>query len=281
MNEQFSRTERLLGTEAMQKLAASHVAVFGIGGVGGFAVEALVRAGIGAIDLIDNDTVAVSNLNRQIIATRETIGRPKVEVMRERIAQICPDTKVRTFQTFYLPETADQFDFREYDYIIDAIDTVSGKISIVMQAYEAGTPVISSMGTGNKLDPTALEVSDIYRTSVCPLAKVMRTELKKRGIPRLKVVYSREMPITPLPEPAEDQGAGAGPGSENVLQSPGGTDALQKTGAESSFQSNAGTAPRRKRAPASISFVPSAAGLILAGEVIKDLTGIRGNGIGG
>ena len=201
--------------------------------------------------------------------------------MREPIAQICPDTKVRTFQTFYLPETADQFDFREYDYIIDAIDTVSGKISIVMQAYEAGTPVISSMGTGNKLDPTALEVSDIYRTSVCPLAKVMRTELKKRGIPRLKVVYSREMPITPLPEPAEDQGAGAGPGSENVLQSPGGTDALQKTGAESSLQSNAGTAPRRKRAPASISFVPSAAGLILAGEVIKDLTGIRGNGIGG
>ena len=281
MNEQFSRTERLLGAEAMQKLAASHVAVFGIGGVGGFAVEALVRAGIGAIDLIDNDTVAVSNLNRQIIATRETIGRPKVEVMRERIAQICPDTKVHTFQTFYLPETSDQFDFLEYDYIIDAIDTVSGKISIVMQAYEAGTPVISSMGTGNKLDPTALEVSDIYRTSVCPLAKVMRTELKKRGIPRLKVVYSREMPITPLPEPAEDQGAGAGPGSENVLQSPGGTDALQKTGAESSFQSNAGTAPRRKRAPASISFVPSAAGLILAGEVIKDLTGIRGNGIGG
>ena len=281
MNEQFSRTERLLGAEAMQKLAASHVAVFGIGGVGGFAVEALVRAGIGAIDLIDNDTVAVSNLNRQIIATRETIGRPKVEVMRERIAQICPDTKVRTFQTFYLPETADQFDFREYDYIIDAIDTVSGKISIVMQAYEAGTPVISSMGTGNKLDPTALEVSDIYRTSVCPLAKVMRTELKKRGIPRLKVVYSREMPITPLPEPAEDQGAGAGPGSENVLQSPGGTDALQKTGAESSLQSNAGTAPRRKQPPASISFVPSAAGLILAGEVIKDLTDIRGNGIGG
>ncbi len=249
MNEQFSRTERLLGSAAMEKLKSSRVAVFGIGGVGGFAVEALVRAGIGAIDLIDNDTVALSNLNRQIIATHDTVGRPKTEVMAERIALISPDTKVRVFQTFYLPETADQFDFKDYAYVIDAIDTVTGKIGLVMQAAAAGTPIISSMGTGNKLDPTALEVSDIYRTSVCPLAKVMRAELKKRGIRSLKVVYSRELPMTPAPE-----------------QSP-----------ETGTSPNAG----KKRAPASISFVPSVAGLILAGEVIKDLTGIRGNGIGG
>ena len=249
MNEQFSRTERLLGTAAMEKLKSSRVAVFGIGGVGGFAVEALVRAGIGAIDLIDNDTVALSNLNRQIIATHDTVGRPKTEVMAERIARISPDTRVRVFQTFYLPENADQFDFTDYDYVIDAIDTVTGKIGLVMQAAAAGTPIISSMGTGNKLDPTALEVSDIYRTSVCPLAKVMRTELKKRGIRSLKVVYSRELPMTPAPEESPETGASPGAG--------------------------------KKRAPASISFVPSAAGLILAGEVIKDLTGIRGNGIGG
>ena len=249
MNEQFSRTERLLGSAAMEKLKSSRVAVFGIGGVGGFAVEALVRAGIGAIDLIDNDTVALSNLNRQIIATHDTVGRPKTEVMAERIARISPDTRVRVFQTFYLPENADQFDFKDYDYVIDAIDTVTGKIGLVMQAAAAGTPIISSMGTGNKLDPTALEVSDIYRTSVCPLAKVMRTELKKRGIRSLKVVYSRELPMTPAPEQSPETGASQGAG--------------------------------KKRAPASISFVPSVAGLILAGEVIKDLTDIRGNGIGG
>lgn len=235
--ETFSRTELLFGADAMQKLAASRVAVFGIGGVGGYVVEALARSGIGALDLIDNDQVCLSNLNRQIIATHETIGQYKVDAARERIRQIHPDCQVTTHPLFYMPETAAQFDFRQYDYVVDAIDTVTGKLELAEQAYRCGTPIISSMGAGNKVDPTAFEVTDIFKTSVCPLAKVMRHELKKRGIPKLKVVYSKEKPITP-------QGC-------NMQDS------------------------HRRQVPGSNAFVPSVAGLILAGEVIKDLTGIR------
>ena len=244
MQEQFSRTERLLGAEAMERLAASRAAVFGLGGVGGYTVEALVRSGLGAIDLIDNDTIALSNLNRQIYATHSTIGSYKVDVARQRILDINPNAIVRTYRTFYLPDTADQFDFTQYDYIVDAIDTVSGKIALAENAYRAGTPIISCMGAGNKLDAAAFEVADIYETSVCPLAKVMRRELKKRGIPRLKVVYSRETPLTPLTSltPADAPEA----------------DEAQKT-------------TRRRQVPGSTAFVPSAAGLIMAGEVIRDL----------
>ena len=234
----FSRTELLLGHDAMTVLAASRVAVFGVGGVGGYAVEALARSGVGALDLIDPDTVSLTNLNRQIIALRSTVGLYKVDVAAARIADINPDAVVTVHRTFYCDETAAQFDFTQYDYVIDAIDTVSGKIGLVMQAGAAGTPIISSMGAGNKLDPTAFEVTDIYKTSVCPLARVMRYELKRRGVKRLKVVCSRETPITPIGECGED-------------------------------------APAHKRQiPGSVAFVPSAAGLILAGEVIRDL--IRG-----
>jgi tRNA A37 threonylcarbamoyladenosine dehydratase len=190
----FQRTEMLLGREAMARLASARVAVFGVGGVGSYAVEALARAGVGALDLIDHDTVAVTNLNRQLIATRSTSGRLKVDVARERILDIRPETVVRVYPVFYTPETAGQFDFALYDYVIDAIDTVSGKIALVMQAHEAGTPIICAMGAGNKLDPTAFTVTDIYKTSVCPLARVMRAELKKRGVEGVKVVYSREEP---------------------------------------------------------------------------------------
>ncbi len=236
MNEFYSRTAMLLGEEAINKLKESRVAVFGIGGVGGYVVEALVRAGIGAIDLIDNDEVCESNLNRQIIATQSMLGMPKTEAMEARIRDINPKCKVNKYQCFYLPETAGQFDFTQYSYVVDAIDTVTGKIQLVMQAKEAGVPIISSMGTGNKLNPTELEVADIYKTSVCPLAKVMRRELKKRGIDSLKVVYSKEEPRTPLAE-YKEQG-------------------------ESSV---------RRATPGSVSFVPSVAGLIIASEVIKDL----------
>lgn len=239
MNEFYSRTAMLLGEEAINKLKGSRVAVFGIGGVGGYVVEALVRAGIGAIDLIDNDEVCESNLNRQIIATRSTLGRLKTDAMESRIRDINPGCEVNQYQCFYLPETAGQFDFSQYSYVVDAIDTVTGKIQLVMQAKEAGVPIISSMGTGNKLNPTELEVADIYKTSVCPLAKVMRRELKKRGVERLKVVYSKEEPRTPLVEHKE----------ENTNQV-------------------------RRATPGSVSFVPSVAGLIIASEVIKDLAGI-------
>jgi tRNA A37 threonylcarbamoyladenosine dehydratase len=228
----FTRTEALLGSEAVRILTSSRVAVFGIGGVGGYAVEALVRSGIGEIDLIDNDVVKPSNLNRQIIALTDTVGRPKVEVMRERILAIRPETKVHCHNVFFLPETKDAFDFSAYDYVIDAIDTVTGKLVIIEEAKKAGTPVISSMGTGNKLDPAAFKVADISKTSVCPLAKVMRRELKKRGITSLKVVYSTEEPKTP---------------GETV------------------------SVPGRRSTPGSVSFVPPVAGFILAGEVIKDL----------
>lgn len=249
MQNQFSRTELLLGKEAMQKLAGSRVAVFGIGGVGGYVCEALARSGVGAIDLIDNDKVCLTNLNRQIIATHKTIGQYKTEVMKERISEIAPDVKVRIHNCFYLPETAGEFDFHEYDYVVDAVDTVTAKIELIMRAKEVGTPVISSMGAGNKLDASAFRVADIYKTKVCPLAKVMRRELKKRGVKKLKVVYSEELPITPL---AEDVSLGSD-----------GEDSLQ----EAEFK-----AAKRRSTPGSVAFVPSVAGLIIAGEVIKDLT---------
>ncbi len=232
MSEQFLRTELLIGKEGIEKLSKSRVAVFGIGGVGGYVVEALVRSGIGAIDIIDNDTVCESNINRQIYATTKTIGKNKVDVAKERILEINPKIKVKTFQMFFTPQTADEFDFSNYDYIVDAIDTVVGKLSLIEKAKEYGVPIICSMGAGNKLDPTKFEVADISKTSVCPLARVIRTELKKRKIKDVKVVYSKEQPIKP-----------------NSTLNP---------------QTN-------KQTPGSIAFVPSVAGLIIAGEVIKDI----------
>ena len=240
MVEEFSRTELLLGSDALEKLAQSRVAVFGIGGVGGYVVEALVRSGIGAVDLIDNDTVSLSNLNRQIIATKKTVGKYKTDVMKERILDINPDCKVEVHRCFYLPENKDEFDFSQYSYVVDAVDTVTAKIQLVMQAKEAGTPIISSMGAGNKLNPEEFEITDIYKTSVCPLAKVMRRELKKRNVEQLKVVYSKEEPITPLQSPKED-----------------------------SKEEDMGT--KRRATPGSVAFVPSVVGLMIASEVVKDL----------
>lgn len=257
MLNQFSRTQLLFGKDAMEKLERSRVAVFGIGGVGGYAVEALVRSGIGAVDLIDDDKVCPSNINRQIIATCKTVGRYKVDVAAQRIAEINPDAVVRTYKTFYTPDTADQFDFTQYDYIVDAIDTVAGKLELAVRAKAAGTPIISSMGAGNKVDPTAFQVTDIYKTSVCPLAKVMRTELKKRNIRHLKVVYSRELPMKPLQTPEI--------GSDTRGEGPSDTERKGNG---------------RRQVPGSTAFVPSVVGLILAGEVIKDLTGVRGRGPG-
>lgn len=225
MEHPFSRTELLLGAEGVEKLRRATVAVFGIGGVGGYVVEALARSGVGRLHLIDHDTVSVSNLNRQIIATVNTIGRYKVDAAKERVMEINPEAEVCTHKTFYMPETEGEFDFAGFDYVVDAIDTVTGKLALIMQAERAGVPVISSMGAGNKLDASAFEVADIYQTSVCPLAKVMRRELKKRGVRKLKVVYSKEQPVT------------------------------------------------NSRPPGSNAFVPAAAGLILAGEVVKDLAG--------
>ncbi|MCH5349113.1 MAG: tRNA threonylcarbamoyladenosine dehydratase [Oscillospiraceae bacterium] len=250
MLNQFSRTQLLFGKEAMDKLAASRVAVFGVGGVGGYTVEALARSGVGAIDLIDDDRVCLTNINRQILATRPTVGKYKTDVAEERILQINPECKVTKHQTFYMPDTADNFDFTEYDYVVDAIDTVTGKIELVMQAEKSGTPIISCMGAGNKLDPTAFEVADIYETSVCPLARVMRYELRKRKIPKLKVVYSKEKPIRPL----EDMSISC----RNHCICPPGT---------------ARKCTERRDIPGSTAFVPSVAGLIIAGEVIKDLVG--------
>lgn len=257
MLNQFSRTELLFGKEAMEKLAASRVAVFGIGGVGGYTVEALIRSGVGAVDLIDDDKVCLTNLNRQIFATRKTVGRYKVDVAAERMTEINPNAVVRTYKTFYTPDTADQFDFTQYDYIVDAIDTVVGKLALVVHAKDAGTPIISSMGAGNKMDPTAFEVADIYKTSVCPLAKVMRTELKKRGIRHLKVVYSKELPMKPVDDMAISC-------RTNCICPPG----------------TARKCTQRRQVPGSNAFVPSVVGLIIAGEVIKDLTGVRGRGPG-
>lgn len=249
MLNQFSRTELLFGKEAMEKLATSRVAVFGIGGVGGYTVEALVRSGIGAVDLIDDDKVCLTNINRQIFATRKTVGKYKVDVAEERIHEINPDVQVRTYKTFYMPDTAEQFDFSEYDYIVDAIDTVTGKIALVMNAHAANTPIISSMGAGNKIDPTAFEVTDIYKTSVCPLAKVMRHELKRRGIKKLKVVYSKEQPLVPIDDMAISC-------RQHCICPPG----------------TARKCTQRRQVPGSNAFVPSVVGLIIAGEVIKDLT---------
>ena len=242
---QFSRTEMLIGKQNMERLQNARVAVFGVGGVGGYVVEALARSGVGTLDLIDNDIVALSNLNRQIIATHRTIGMYKVDAAKERVLDINPDAVVNTYRTFYLPETAEQFDFTQYDYVVDAIDTVTGKLMLVEQARKAGVPIICSMGAGNKMEASAFEVADISKTSVCPLAKVMRRELKKRGIDHLKVVYSKETAMTPL-----------------------GVEDLQKTSTDHSEQENI---PVRRSTPGSMAFVPSAAGLIIAGEVVKDL----------
>lgn len=252
MLNQFSRTELLYGNDAMEKLAQARVAVFGVGGVGGYTVEALIRSGIGAIDLIDDDKVCLTNINRQIYATRKTVGKYKVDVAAERIAEINPDAVVRTYKTFYMPETSSQFDFTQYDYIVDAIDTVKGKIELVMNAAKAGTPIISSMGAGNKIDPSAFEVSDIFKTSVCPLARVMRAELKKRGIKKLKVVYSKEKPIAPVDDMAISC-------RTNCICPPG----------------TARKCTQRRQVPGSTAFVPSVVGLIIAGEIINDLTGKR------
>jgi len=235
MLDQFSRTARLIGQQAIEKLQASRIAIFGIGGVGGYTAEALARSGVGSFDLIDNDTVSLTNLNRQIIATHNTIGLPKVQVMAERIHSINPQAKVTIHQCFFLPENAHKFDFSQYDYVVDAVDTVAAKIAIILAAQASGVPVISSMGAGNKMDPAKFQAADIYKTSVDPLARVMRQELKKRGVKKLKVVYSTEQPIIPV-EAAEE-------------------------------------ASTKRALPGSTAFTPSVAGLILASEVVKDLIG--------
>lgn len=245
----FSRTELLLGNEAMKKLENSRVAVFGVGGVGGYTVEALARSGVGTIDIIDDDKVCLTNINRQIIALTSTIGKYKVDVAEERIKDINPKITVNKYKMFFMPETSGEFDFSQYDYVVDAIDTVTGKIELVMKANETKTPIICSMGAGNKLDPTAFEVADIYKTSVCPLARVMRTELRKRGVKKLKVVYSKEKPITPI----EDMSISC---RAHCVCPPG---AARKC-------------TERRQIPGSTAFVPSVVGLIIAGEVIKDLS---------
>lgn len=238
MPDQFSRTQLLIGADAVSRLKKSRIAVFGIGGVGSYTVEALARSAVGTLDLIDNDTVALTNINRQLIAVHSTIGMYKVDAAKKRLLDINPDIKINTYKTFYTPENSCDFDFSQYDYVVDAIDTVSGKIELVIQAEKAGVPIISSMGAGNKLDAAAFEVADIYKTSVCPLARVMRRELKKRGIKKLKVVYSQEEPRSPVEKSDEDPGT-------------------------------------RRQIPASIAFVPSTVGLIIAGEVIKDLAELK------
>lgn len=245
MADQFTRTGFLYGEDAVKKFKNARVAVFGIGGVGGHLAEALVRSGIGTIDIIDNDTVSLTNINRQIIATHETVGKSKVDVMEKRIKSINPDCTVNKINAFVLPENIDDFDFSHYDYVADAIDTVSGKIAIIKKAYELDIPVISSMGAGNKLDPTQFEVTDINKTSVCPLARVMRRLCKENGIKKLKVVYSKEKPIKPIID-------------ESI---------------NNTIKQNSDISPIRKQTPGSIAFVPSVVGLIIAGEVIKDIIG--------
>ena len=235
MKDELLRTAMLLGEEAVDKLQKARVAIFGIGGVGGYTLEALARAGVGQLDLIDSDTVSRSNINRQILATQSTVGMPKVEAGKKRVLDINPDCVVRTWEIFYTPETADQFDFTRYDYIVDAIDTVTGKLMLIQRSHECGTPIISCMGTGNKLDASAFEVSDIAKTTMCPLARIVRKELGKRGIKHLKVVYSKEEALSPTGWEEEAKALG------------------------------------KRQIPGSVSFVPGAAGLILAGEVIKDL----------
>ena len=247
MTEEFSRTERLIGAGAMERLKNARVAVFGVGGVGGYVAEALARSGVGALDLIDSDTVNLTNINRQIIALHSTVGKFKVDVMKERIADINPDCRVTVHRCFYLPENKEEFDFTQYTYVVDAVDTVAAKIQLVLQAKEADVPIISSMGAGNKLNPAAFEVADIYKTSVCPLAKVMRRELKQRGVKKLKVVYSREEAIKPMEE-----------------------ELIKPVGEEQQEQKEA-TTPRKRSTPGSVAFVPSVAGLIIASEVVKDI----------
>ncbi|HAU50827.1 MAG TPA: tRNA threonylcarbamoyladenosine dehydratase [Clostridiales bacterium] len=251
MLNQFSRTQLLYGAENMEKFRSSRVAVFGIGGVGGYVVEALARSGVGALDLIDDDKVCLTNLNRQLLATRKTVGKYKVDMAQERVHEINPDCEVRVYKTFFLPETQDQFDFTEYDYVVDAIDTVTGKLAIIEKSKEAGVPVISSMGAGNKVNASLFEVADIYETSICPLAKVMRRECRKRGIDSLKVVYSKEVPIRPL----EDMSISC---RQHCICPPG---TVRKC-------------TERRDIPGSTAFVPSVVGLIIAGEVINDLAGI-------
>ena len=248
MQNQFSRSELLIGKEGIEKLHKSRVAIFGIGGVGGYTVDALVRSGVEQIDLIDDDKVCLTNLNRQLIATRKTVGKDKVDIMRERILEINPKVTVNVYKTFFLPENADTFPFEEYDYVVDAVDTVTAKISLVMKAKEKGVPIISSMGAGNKLDASQFKVADIYKTKVCPLAKVMRRELKKRGVRKLKVVYSEEIPTRPI----EDMSISC---RTHCICPPG---AKHKC-------------TERRDIPGSVAFVPSVAGLIIAGEVVKDL----------
>ena len=247
MLDQFSRTQLLFGAQGMEKLRRSRVAVFGIGGVGGYTVKALVRSGIGALDLIDDDRVCLTNLNRQLHATRKTVGHYKVDAALERIHDINPACSVQTYKTFYMPDTQDQFDFSVYDYVVDAIDTVKGKLALVEAARNAGRPIICSMGAGNKTDPSAFRVADIYQTSVCPLARVMRTECRKRGIPHLKVVYSTEQPVRPLEDPSISC-------RSHCICPPG-----------------ARKCTVRRDIPGSTAFVPSVVGLIIAGEVVKDL----------
>lgn len=253
MLNQFSRTQLLLGQEAMESLHKKKVAVFGIGGVGGYVCEALVRSGIGAFDLVDDDKVCLTNLNRQIIATRKTVGRYKTEVMKERMLEINPDTDIQIHNCFFLPENADDFPFDEYDYIVDAVDTVTAKIELILRAQAKNIPIISAMGAGNKLDAGRLKIADIYKTSVCPLARVMRHELKKRHVKHLKVVYSDEPPIKPL----EDMSISC---RSHCICPP---DAQHKC-------------TERRDIPGSTAFVPAAAGLMIAGEIIKDLSGVKG-----
>ena len=253
MLNQFSRTQLLFGEKGMEKLYQARVAVFGIGGVGGYTVEALARSGVGELDLIDDDRVCLTNVNRQIFATRKTIGQYKVDAAEERILEINPNAVLHKYKTFYAPQTAEQFDFSRYDYIVDAIDTVTGKLELVEQAEKAGVPVISSMGAGNKVDPTAFEVADIYETSVCPLARIMRHELKKRGIKKLKVVYSKEPAMTPI----DDMSISC---RTHCICPPG----------------TARKCTQRRQVPGSNAFVPSVVGLIIAGDVVKDLSGFGG-----
>lgn len=254
MLNQFSRTELLLGKDAMERLKNARVAVFGIGGVGGYTVEALARSGVGALDLIDDDRVCITNINRQIIATKSTVGKYKVDVAKERVLDINPDCVVRTYKTFFMPDTKDQFDFSEYDYVVDAIDTVTGKKEIILCAKAAGVPVISSMGAGNKVNPAAFEVADIYETSVCPLARVMRNICRKNGIDKLKVVYSKEKPIRPTDDMSVSCRA-------HCVCPPG---TVRKC-------------TERRDIPGSAAFVPSVVGLIIAGEVIKDIAAFESN----
>jgi tRNA A37 threonylcarbamoyladenosine dehydratase len=251
MLNQFSRSQLLLGADSMEILAKSRVAIFGIGGVGGYVAEALARTGVGSFVLIDDDKVCLTNINRQIIATRKTVGQYKAEVMRDRILDINPDAEVEVRKCFYLPENADEFDFSEYSYVVDAVDTVTAKLEIIMQAQKIGVPVISCMGAGNKLDPTKFQVADIYKTTMCPLAKVMRRECKKRGIKKLKVVYSTEKSKRPI----EDMSISCR------------THCICPPGAQHKCT-------ERRDIPGSLAFVPSVAGLIIAGEVVKDLTGV-------